>query len=88
MYGISTSHESSREAHSTTLLYIQDLVVAGVVRLRTAPRKDNVADLQMKVLPVFRLRYLCELYHPRPTVVYYNAHAIIHHNHHVNSTLR
>lgn len=45
------------------ILYIQDLVVYGTVRLKKVSTKDNLADLHTTCLPFERRRYLCELHH-------------------------
>lgn len=51
-------------------LFLQDLVAAGVVRLRNVPTKGNLADLRTKFLPLVRLRFLCDLQSLRSPMAY------------------
>lgn len=61
-------------------LYIQDLAATGIARMRKVLTQDNLADLHTQLLPVGRLRYLCQLYTVRPCTVYYNIHAVMQHD--------
>lgn len=55
VHGLSTRRGSSHQAHPATPLYTNGLIAAGVVRLRNAPTKGNLADLHTKFFSVDRL---------------------------------
>lgn len=61
----------------------QGLVTAGVVRQRRAPTKDSTVDLHTNVLPDEQLPYLRRLHYLQSFTVYYNIHACMQRDYHV-----